>query len=178
MRKKPIWILVTITIGVLTAILVAQQNKPASPPGEATLKFADGKTVSIQYSRPSMRGRKIFGGLVPYDQVWRTGANAASSLKTDVALTIGGANVPTGSYTLYTLPSANSWKLIINKQTGQWGTNYDQSQDLARVDMKVSQRSSPLEQFTISFDKTGGDSATLKLEWDTTIASVEVKEKK
>jgi len=178
MRKKPIWILVTITIGVLTAILVAQQNKPASPPGEATLKFADGKTVSIQYSRPSMRGRKIFGGLVPYDQVWRTGANAASSLKTDVALTIGGANVPAGSYTLYTLPSANSWKLIINKQTGQWGTNYDQSQDLARVDMKVSQRSSPLEQFTISFDKTGGDSATLKLEWDTTIASVEVKEKK
>jgi len=178
MRKKPIWILVTITIGVLTAILVAQQNKPASPPGEATLKFADGKTVSFQYSRPSMRGRKIFGGLVPYDQVWRTGANAASSLKTDVALTIGGANVPAGSYTLYTLPSANSWKLIINKQTGQWGTNYDQSQDLARVDMKVSQRSSPLEQFTISFDKTGGDSATLKLEWDTTIASVEVKEKK
>ena len=171
--------LVAIVIAVVSVFIVAAgQNNRCSPPGEATLKFADGKTVSIEYSRPSMRGRKIFGGLVPYDEVWRTGANAATSLKTDVALTIGGANVPAGSYTLYTLPGANSWKLIINKQTGQWGTNYDQSQDLARVDMKVSQRSSPLEQFTISFDKTGGDSATLKLEWDTTIASVEVKEKK
>ena len=86
-----------------------------------------------------MRGRKIFGGLVPYDQVWRTGANAATSLKTDVDLTIGGANVPAGSYTLYTLPGMNSWKLIINKQTGQWGTEYSEGQDLARVDMKVSQ---------------------------------------
>ncbi len=87
-------------------------------------------------------------------------------------------NVPAGSYTLYTLPGANAWKLIINKQTGQWGTEYNQSQDLARVDMKVTQRSSPLEQFTISFDKSGGNSATLKLEWANTIASVEVKEKK
>jgi hypothetical protein len=178
MRKKPIWILVATAIGAVTAILVAQQDKPASPPGEAALKFADGKTVSVQYSRPSMRGRKIFGGLVPYDQVWRTGANAATSLKTDVALTIAGSSVPAGNYTLYTLPGATNWKLIINKQTGQWGTEYDQSQDLSRVDMKVSQRSSPLEQFTISFDKTGGDSAMLKLEWDITVASVEVKQKK
>src|SRR5271165_2748753 len=178
MPKKHIWILATITIGVLATILAAQQGKPASPPGEATLKFADGKTVSIEYSRPSMRGRKIFGGLVPYDQVWRTGANAATSLKTNVALNIGGANVPAGSYTLYTLPGASSWKLIINKQTRQWGTNYDQSQDLARVDMKVGQLPSALEQFTISFDKTGGSGATLKLEWANTMASVDVKEKK
>jgi hypothetical protein len=170
--------LVATVIAAVSVFIVAQDKKPLSPPGEATLKFADGKTVSIEYSRPSMRGRKIFGGLVPYDQVWRTGANAATSLKTDAALNIGGASVPAGSYTLYTLPSANTWKLIINKQTRQWGTNYDQSQDLARVDMKVSQRSSPLEQFTISFDKSGAGSATLKLEWDTTVASVEVAEKK
>ena len=177
MHKSRLWMLVAITIAVLTAILAAQQNKPASPPGEATLKFDDGKTVTIQYSRPSMRGRKIFGGLVPYDEVWRTGANAATSLKTDVDLNIGGANVPAGSYTLYTLPGMSSWKLIINKQTGQWGTEYSQGQDLARADMKVGQLSSPMEQFTISFDKTGGNSATLKLEWDATVASVEVKEK-
>ena len=93
-------------------------------------------------------------------------------------LTIGGANVPAGNYTLYTLPGANGWKLIINKQTGQWGTEYDKAQDLARVEMKVSQRPSGLELFTISFDKTGGNSATLKLEWENTIASVNVKEKK
>ncbi len=178
MQKSRVWILVAITVAVLTAILAAQQNKPASPPGEATLKFADGKTVTIQYSRPSMRGRKIFGGLVPYDEVWRTGANAATSLKTDVNLNIGGANVPAGSYTLYTQPGMSSWKLIINKQTGQWGTEYSQGQDLDRVNMKVTERPSGLELFTISFDKTGGDSATLKLEWENTIASVDVKEKK
>ncbi len=154
------------------------RKKTGQPPGEATLKFDDGKTVTIQYSRPSIRGRKIFGGLVPYDEVWRTGANAATSLKTDVNLTIGGANVPAGSYTLYSLPGTSSWKLIINKQTGQWGTEYDKAQDLARVDMKVGKLPSALEQFTISFDKTGGDSATLKLEWDNTVASVDVKEKK
>ena len=104
---------------ILTAVSCAQQ-KPLSPPGEASVKFDDGKTVTIQYSRPSMRGRKIFGGLVPYDQVWRTGANAATSLKTDVDLTIGGANVPAGNYTLYSLPGVNSWKLIINNK----GTRY------------------------------------------------------
>jgi len=178
MHKSRLWMLVAITIAVLTAILAAQQNKPASPPGEATLKFDDGKTVTIQYSRPSMRGRKIFGGLVPYDEVWRTGANAATSLKTDVDLNIGGANVPAGSYTLYTLPGMSSWKLIINKQTGQWGTDYSRDQDLARVDMKVTQRPSGLELFTISFDKASGNSATLKLEWENTIASVDVEEKK
>ncbi len=178
MKKDPLWMLVAIAIAVLTTLAVAQGSKPASPPGEATLKFDDGKTVSIQYSRPSMRGRKIFGELVPYGEVWRTGANAATSLKTDVALNIGGANVPAGSYTLYSLPGASGWKLIINKQTGQWGTEYRQSQDLARVDMKVSQSSSPREQFTISFDQTGGNSALLKLAWDTTVAGVDVKEKK
>lgn len=178
MKKSRVWILTVVTIAVLAAIVVAQGNKPLSPPGEATLKFDDGKTVTIKYSRPSMRGRKIFGGLVPYNEVWRTGANAATSLKTDVALMIGNASVPAGSYTLYTLPAEKSWKLIINKQTGQWGTEYNQSQDLARVDMTVGQRSSPLEEFTISFDKTGGTSATLKLEWDTTLATVNVQEKK
>jgi hypothetical protein len=167
------------TLVILTATIMAcAQQKPASPPGEASFKFDDGKTVTIQYSRPSMRGRKIFGGLVPYDQVWRTGANAATSLKTDVDLVIGGASVPAGSYTLYTLPGTSSWKLIINKQTGQWGTEYSEGQDLARVDMKVTQRPEGLELFTISFDKTSGDSAILKLEWENTLASVPVKEKK
>src|SRR5208282_5955457 len=122
MQESRLGTLVAITIAVLTTIAAAQGNKPASPPGEAALKFDDGKAVSIQYSRPSMRGRKIFGGLVPYNEVWRTGANAATSLKTDVALNIAGASVPAGSYTLYTLPSASGWKLIIDKQTGQWGT--------------------------------------------------------
>lgn len=169
---------ITVLSIIFTVVAIAQDNKPKSPPATASVTFADGKSVTVDYSQPSMRGRKIFGGLVPYDQLWRTGANAATSLKTDADLSIGGTAVPAGSYTLYTIPGVNSWQLIINKQTGQWGTKYDQGQDLARIPMKVTQRPSGLEIFTISFDKTGGDSAMLKLEWENTIASVDVKERK
>jgi hypothetical protein len=178
MQGKRSWILISAALITVSAMMVAQDKKPLSPPGQASLTFADGHTVTIDYSRPSTRNRKIFGGLVPYDQVWRTGANAATSLKTDVDVTIGGTTVPKGSYTIYTLPGVSSWQLIINKQTGQWGTDYDKGQDLARIPMKVTQRPSGLETFTISFDKTGGSAATLKLEWENTIASVDVQEKK
>ncbi|PYY14597.1 MAG: hypothetical protein DMG61_09410 [Acidobacteria bacterium] len=171
---------VTALIFSFTVTMWAQQqdkSKRPSPPGTAAVGFADGKKVTIEYSRPYAKGRKIVGGLVPYDQVWRTGANEATLLKTDADLEIGGTTVPAGSYTLWTIPSSGSWKLIINKQTGQWGTNYDQSQDLARVNMTVSSLPQ-VEQFTISFDKTGGDSAKLNLDWEKTRASVDLKEKK
>jgi hypothetical protein len=176
MPQSRLWIIAVLMS--LTTVACAQDKKPLSPPATASVTFADGKTVTINYAQPSMRGRKIFGGLVPYDKVWRTGANAATSLKSDVNLNIGGTNVPAGSYTLYTLPGQSSWQLIVNKQTGQWGTKYDQSQDLARIPMKVGQRPSALETFTISFDKTGGNSAVLKLEWENTNASVGVTEQK
>lgn len=168
-----------LMIGILAVGLVAQEKKPPlSPPGTATFTFADGKTITIAYSRPSMRGRKIFGDLVPYGKVWRTGANAATTLKTDANLTIGGASVPAGTYTLYSVPEEKGWKLIINKETGQWGTEYKEGEDLARVDMKVSKNASPTEQFTISFDQTGDTSAVLKLDWADTTARVDVAEKK
>lgn len=170
--------LLLLAIVASLAPVACTQNKPASPPGEASVSFADGKTVTIKYSRPSVKGRKIFGGLVPYDQVWRTGANAATSLSTDTDLDIGGTTVPKGNYTIYSLPTQNGWKLIINKQTGQWGTKYDPSQDLGRVDMKVTKLSSPVEEFTISLDKAGPDAATLKLQWENTEGSVSVNEKK
>ncbi len=168
---------VVVTIVIASATLLAQQKPVLSPPGEASVKFDDGKTVTIKYSRPSMRGRKIFGELVPYGKVWRTGANSATSLTTDTALDIGGTTVPAGDYTLYTLPGEKSWELIVNKQTGQWGTKYDQAQDLARIPMKVSQLPSGLETFTISLDKTGPKAATLKLDWELTSASVNITEK-
>ncbi len=179
MQKRSM-LLVAFIVAILAASLIAQEQpkQPLSPPGTATFTFADGKTVTITYSRPSMRGRKIFGGLVPYGQVWRTGANAATSLKTDVNLTIGGASVPAGSYTLYSIPNESGWKLIINKQTGQWGTDYEEKDDLARVDMKVASNATPAEQFTISLDKAGASAATLKLDWASTTASVNVTERK
>ena len=178
--QKSRMLFVAVVIAILAVGISAQeqQKAPLSPPGTTSVKFDDGKTVTIDYSRPSMRSRKIFGGLVPYGQVWRTGANAATTLKTDLNLTIGGAAVPAGTYTLFTIPTESGWKLIINKATGEWGTDYDEKQDLARVDMKVASNATPTEQFTISLDKTGAGSATLKLDWASTTASVSVSEKK
>lgn len=138
-----------------------------SPPAKATVQL-NGKQISISYNTPSMRGRKIFGGLVPYDKVWRTGANPATTLKTDANLKIGTATVPAGTYTLYTLPSPDTWKLIVNKQTGQWGTEYHQDRDLARVDMKKASLPSPQEKMSISFENTHGNTTQLHVRWDTT----------
>jgi hypothetical protein len=150
------------------------KSKRPSPPGTAECTI-NGKKVTIEYSRPSMKGRKIMGGLVPYGKVWRTGANEATTLTTETDLDIGGAKVPAGKYTLYTLPSEGTWKLIINKQTGQWGTEYDEKQDLARVDMKASELAVPVEQFTISLDQDSNSSADLILEWEKTRQTVVIK---
>lgn len=164
---------------LMAMIAIAQppqqdKSKRPSPPAtaEVTLK---GKKISIDYSRPSLKGRKVGQELAPYGEVWRTGANEATTLNTEVDLNIGGVKVPAGKYTLWTLPSAGTWKLIINKETGQWGTKYDQSQDLARVDMKKSALPQSVEQFTISFDKKGEGMADLNLDWENTRVSVGVK---
>lgn len=138
-----------------------------SPPAKATIQL-NGKQISISYNTPSMRGRKIFGGLVPYGKVWRTGANPATTLKTETNLKIGTASVPAGTYTLYTLPSPDTWKLIINKQTGQWGTEYDAARDLARVDMRKNMLPQPQENMSISFENTQGNKTQLHVRWDTT----------
>lgn len=158
------------------AVSAAYAFQKPSPPGtaEVTLK---GKKITIEYSRPSLRGRHVGQELAPYGKIWRTGANEATSLVTETDLTIGGANVPAGKYTIYSLPSEGTWKLIINKQTGQWGTNYDEGQDLARVDMQKSQLPQPVEQFTISFDKKSDNSANLVLEWENLHLSVPVNAK-
>src|SRR5260370_24110453 len=172
---------IVLTTFALAALTLAWAQQPQqdksqrpSPPGTADCS-GKGKKVTINYSRPSMKGRKIMGDLVPYGKVWRTGANEATTLTTAADLNIGGTKVPAGAYTLYTLPSADAWKLIINKQTGQWGTVYNQDQDLARVDMKKTDIAVQVEQFTIALDQASNDSCDLSLEWEKTRASVTVK---
>ncbi len=130
----------------------------------------------VDYGRPSKRGREIFGNVVAWNAVWRTGANAATQFHTSVDLIIGETEVPAGTYTLWTLPSAEGWKLIINKQTGQWGTDYHAEQDLARVDLVVETLPDPLEQFTITIEP-GEPGAQLRLSWDRTRASVSIRKK-
>jgi hypothetical protein len=127
--------------------------------------------VLIDYGRPSARGRKIFGDVVPWDVVWRTGANAATQLVTDKELAFGTTVVPAGTYSLFSLPSEKGWMLIINKQHGQWGTVYDQSKDLVRIPLTISPLSLPVEQlmFEVSSQSGGG---ILSFKWEQTKASV------
>ena len=144
-----------------------------SPPATATVNFG-GQEVKIKYNTPHMRGRAIMGGLVPYGEVWRTGANPATTLITPVPLHIGTLLVPAGTYTIYTLPNAGEWKLIVNKQTGQWGTEYKQEMDLGRVAMKGKEIKTPQEVMSISFDETKGNETELHVRWEKTDEYVKV----
>jgi hypothetical protein len=169
------------------------QRVPSVPMAEATRSFASrplgqlsphdtarasvgGAAVWVDYSRPQKRGREIFGNIVPWNTVWRTGANEATQFSTSADLVIGGATVPAGKYTLWTLPTQNGWKLIINKQTGQWGTEYHPERDLVRVDTKVETLARPVEELVIGFDPAPAG-ATLTITWDKTKVSVPVAKK-
>lgn len=176
--KRTQYLITALTTTLLLLLSVSAIQAQQSPRGAAEVTLA-GKKISVDYGRPSMRGRKIMGELVPYDQVWRTGANKATHLTTEADLMIGNVLVPKGTYTLFTLPSASGWKLIINKHTGQWGIPYKpeyEQEELARIDMKVTTLSAPVEQFTISLT-SANNTGTLKLEWETTSASVDFKVK-
>lgn len=145
------------------------------PSPQATVEGAvDGANLQVVYSRPAKRGRVIWGGLVPFGEVWRTGANAATEFSTDRDLTIGDVQVPAGTYSLFSLFTAESAQLIINKQTGQSGTVYDPEQDLARVELAEESLTTSVERFTIAIEPTpvGG---SLQLIWDTTRYSVPIR---
>ena len=154
----------------------AQQDKSKrpSPPAAAKCDLAGGKSVTVDYSSPRAKGRKVFGGIVPYGEVWRAGANEATTFVTTGDLMVGSLHVPAGNYTIFTIPAQDKWTLIISKKTGEWGIPYPgQDQDFARVDMRVSATSAPIENFTIAFDKaTSG--CTLRMEWETTRATVDI----
>jgi len=182
MRK---FVSIAVSLFAVATLASAQMNmsddksKRPSPPASAACKFSDGKTIKIDYSSPRAKGRKIFGdasekALVPYGQIWRTGANDATTFVTDTNLNVGGKAVPAGSYTIFTVPKADAWSLVISKKTGEWGTDYPgEKEDLVRVPMTVSKTSAPVENFTIAFDRAGSK-CTLRIEWENTRASVDI----
>jgi hypothetical protein len=132
---------------------------------------AGGANLRVDYSRPAKRGRVVFGDVVPYGEVWRTGANAATVLTTDKALDFAGTVVPAGKYSVWTLPTKSGWTLILNSQSGQWGTEHDASKDLYKIALTVEPLPDVVERFTINvLPRTGG--GVLQLDWDTTRASV------
>jgi len=157
---------------VVCILTQAFAQKPIVSPRDSVKISFNGKIITINYGKPSMLGRKIFGAFVPYYKVWRTGAGAATVLTTDADLEVDGAIVPRGTYSLYTLPSEDRWKLIINKQTGQWGTTYIPQLDLARIDLKIKKLKTPVEECTFKLEKNGIGGGTLKIEWENTSLSV------
>ena len=141
-----------------------------SPPDSLRASVA-GATISVRYSRPSMRGRVIFGSVVPWNRVWRTGANQATVLETSADVRVAGRALPAGKYSLWTLPSPTGWMLIVNRNTGQWGTEYDSTYDLVRLAMNLERLAQPVEQFTIAIEPRG-KGGVLTLAWERTRASV------
>ena len=177
--KRALTTVLLIAIG--TALGTAQEQKkgekkgaPLSPPANTSVTI-NGKRIAIKYSAPSMRGRKIFNGagaLQPDNTIWRAGANEATALHTDADLDIGGLAVPKGDYTLFVWLDPRQWKLVVNKQTGQSGTEYHQEQDLGRVAMTMSTTPAPIETYKMTLSSAGGNKGTLRLEWENAIASV------
>lgn len=186
-------VLAAITLAMLasTAPAAAQQTAPQAtglrvmPSGRATTSVtvspprAEGQpapatmSIKIDYGQPHARGREIVGNLIPMDTIWRLGANSATTLTTDVDLEIGGVAVPKGEYTLFTRASESGWKLVVSKRTGQWGTEYDQSQDLARVDLETHSLAEPVESLAIVLvpSTTAPANGTLHIMWGTGHAS-------
>jgi hypothetical protein len=122
-------------------------------------------SFTIDYSRPLLRGRKLLGDVIPYERVWRTGANAATQFTTSASIKLAGIAVPAGTYTLWTLPHPNGVDLIVNKQSGQWGTEYNSSYNLGTAKMHSEQLPAPVEEFTISIVPVDNQHGTLLIEW-------------
>jgi Protein of unknown function (DUF2911) len=145
----------------------AQPDAPLpSPPATANVAVAGG-TIRINYNTPHLRGRHVgTADIVPYGEVWRTGANPATTIITSAPLKFGTLLVPAGTHTLYSLPTADSWQLILNNQTGQWGTEYKQDMDLGRIPMTSKPVASPQEIMSLSFENTTPTSTELHIRWD------------
>ncbi len=160
-----------------TASITNAQVKMPAPSPTQTIKqdFALG-SVELTYSRPSMKGRKIFGDLVPFKKVWRTGANSATLIRFNDAVEIAGKKIDTGSYSLYTIPNVNEWEVIINKATGNWGTNgYNDSGDVVRFKVPSMKMATAIETFSMQFANVKPESCELHIMWDKTAIAVPIK---
>lgn len=181
MKKALKWtaiVVAVLVVGLFVAFKIMQANtKKASP--EVTVEYkSNGTELSVFYCAPSKRGREIFGGLVPYGQVWRTGANEATTFTTNRPLTVGGKNLPAGTYTLWTIPERENWTVIFNGKQYPWGVDWDSKptrepeHDVLQVQVPVDTLDAPQELFQISFDEK---TPALVLAWDRTKVAVPMK---
>lgn len=167
--------LFTFIFTLVAVVVLAQPELPQKSP-TATIKQNVGlSTVEITYSRPGMKGRTIFGELVPYDKLWRTGANKATSITLSSEATIAGKKVPAGSYSLFTVPGKTQWEIVINKETELWGTgDYKKEDDVVRFKVNATKLSSNVESFTIDFKNFSNEGCDIVMMWEKTEVSFKV----
>src|SRR5262245_2515475 len=168
-----------LVVSLFVSVLPAQEAKKIEfpqPSPSASVKERVGVTdVSVEYSRPGVKERKIFGGLVPYGQIWRTGANAATKITFSTDVKLGGTPVPAGSYALFTIPGQSEWTVILSKVTEEWGSySYNQKDDQARVKVKPVTMAEPLETMTIGVQDIRSGKANLVIAWEKTKVPVEI----
>lgn len=165
-NKQEVQRVPSVDVAAIAQSFGARPAMGQTSPRDTTRATVGAAELLVDYSRPSVRGRTVWGGtLVPHGQIWRTGANAATTFRTSRDLTVGGQAVPAGTYTLYTWPTEQGYQLVINRQTGQWGTEYSQAQDLVRVPLTATPLAAPVEQFTIAVEPAGADGGSLVLRW-------------
>lgn len=160
-----------LSLGLFMSFSSCAQNPPASPAATANGKIGDAN-ITINYSSPSVKGRKIFGGLEPYDKVWRAGANQATTFETDKSITVEGKTLPAGKYAFFVIPKENAdWTVIFNKTHNQWGAfKYDQAQDALRVDVKPRKAAALNERLAYAVENNG-----IVLRWENVEVPVAIK---
>ena len=168
--------LLALSLVCCTALFANAQTlkTPAPSPSQMVKQDFGISSVELNYSRPGMKGRKIFGDLVPYGKVWRTGANSATRIKFSDDVMIGGQALKAGEYAIYTVPNENSWEIIINKGSENWGTDYKQEDDIMRVKATPIKLEQPVETFTMQFANVKSNSTDLQILWDKTLVSVPI----
>ena len=153
----------------------AQVEPERASPHETVTGMVGEANITITYGRPYKKGREIYGGLVPFDEVWRTGADEATTLESDRDLMLGSLHVPAGKYGIFTVPGQESWTLVVNKVADQWGAfKYAEAEDLGRVEMAVAQTEDMTEQLTIGIEAGEGANGTLSIVWDATSATLPI----
>jgi hypothetical protein len=172
--KKVLRISLFVLAGLAVAFLGLRAWTKSHSPARTVVWNQEGLAIKLDYSSPSKKGRVIFGQLVPYGKVWRTGANEATVIELSQPVTVAGKALPAGKYSLWTIPTPTDWTFIFNGETGQWGTSYDAQQDVLRVSVPATRVTAPSEQLDIRFEQAGAG-ADLVLRWENTQASLPIR---
>lgn len=158
------------------SLLPPAQIVPPTNPQASVLQFIGATEVEVAYSRPGVKGRKIFGELVPYEKVWRTGADNATRIRFSTPVKVGGVDVPAGTYELFTIPRPSEWTVILQRFQQQWGAySYDPANDVARVNVKAARPADPAETFAITFNDLTSNAATMNIVWARTRVPVRIE---